>query len=161
MEKDLNGNSITDTTIKEVCIHQVKSQAVNGDVLMTQAGNDIITINDNTFTQVNAGAGIDRLVLEGDAIHLDFSNIQDIDIVDMNDAATTANTLTLSLADVLTTTDNSTLSVLGDAADTVNLAIADNWAAPGVQVVDGVTFDAYDSAGAILLIEQGISVHLV
>ena len=113
------------------------------------------------FTQINAGQGIDTLVLAGDNIALDFSNIQGIDVVNMGDGVATTNTLTLTLNDVLTATDNSSLSVLGDGADTVNLASADNWAANGSQLVDGVTFDAYDSGSASLLIEQGITVQVV
>jgi hypothetical protein len=158
---DTRGKDKTDVTTDEIHIYQTKSQAVHGDVLITQAGNDTITINDNTFTQIDAGAGRDTLILEGDGINLNFANIQGIDVVDMGEGVITANTLTLTLSDVLSSTDNSSLLVLGDSADTVALAIGDNWAAQGNRVIDGITFEGYDSGSASLLIEQSINVQIV
>src|SRR5690606_30745585 len=139
------GRDKTDTTVDEIHIYQTKSQAVNGGVLVTQEGNDIITINDNTFSQIDAGLGTDTLLLDGDAINLNLTKIQAIDVVDLNDGESTANTLTLTLDDVLTTTDNNSVSMLGDNADTVTLTMADNWAVNGSQVIDSITYDAYDS----------------
>jgi len=99
------------------------------DVFRGGAGNDLIQIADDAFADVDGGSGGDTLALIGDNITLDLSllansklsGIETIDLVATGDASST-NTLTLALGDVLNLSDTSnTLTVDGDNDDTVTV----------------------------------------
>ncbi len=141
------------------------------DVAYGAAGNDTIEIIGTNFTRVDGGLGNDTLTFTGSGINLDLaatgSKVQGFETFDIG--GTGANTLSLTLADVLQQKDNASLSftVLGGVDDSVALTNANGgtWAATGVsKTIDGHTFDVYHNSAMIaantqgdVLIEQGIA----
>jgi len=141
------------------------------------AGNDYIGIVSNNFAGVNGGAGWDTLVFEQSGITLNLSSmgakVQGFEQFDLNNqsnagaAPTQNNTLTLSLADVLSLPNPASpsqhLTIMGDHMSTVNLADA-NWASSGTQTLGGVSYDVWHNTAqgsnvvADLLIQQGVCV---
>ncbi|MCG2634230.1 MAG: retention module-containing protein [Gammaproteobacteria bacterium] len=140
-------------------------------VIDTDGGDDTITLSDLVDSSyiVNAGEGldgggnpididtdIDTVVIDGNidlgAGPLSLSNVEVLDITGSAD-----NTVTLSVVDVLDATDTSnTLVILGDSGDVVESG--DTWTANGTQDFDGVTYDAYISGGATLLVDSDLDV---
>jgi len=102
------------------------------DDLKGGAGDDVL-IWDADDSRVDGGNGSDTLrAANGHDINLyvagpAVSNIETVDLL----SDTGSNTLTISAQDVLDVTDNgNTLTVDGNASDTVSFADAGNWGAP-------------------------------
>ena len=130
----------------------------------TDGGNDTITLSDLIDSNYTIDAGeamdgtytaddIDTVVIDGD-LNLGTGpvSVNNVEIIDIT--GTGANTLILSVADVLGATDNSgTLIIQGDNLDA--LVSSDNWSSVGTQDgVDGVTYNAYTSGLATILVEN-------
>lgn len=90
------------------------------DTLTGSGGNDIV-IWDATDTVIDGGTGTDTLRLDGGDAGLTIfgGTITGIERIDM-EADAVANTLTLAAQDVLDLSNNDTLTVLGNAGDSVN-----------------------------------------
>ena len=120
------------------------------DSLYGGEGNDIL-VYDASDVVVDGGNGSDVLIFNTDTT-LDFGTlnsstnpITNIETLDLTDASVVLENL--SGSDVLDITGNSatTLKILGDSDDTVNL---DGWAANGQTNQDGITYNVYtDTSG--------------
>ncbi len=120
------------------------------DSLYGGDGNDIL-VYDASDVVVDGGNGSDVLIFNTDTT-LDFGTlnsstnpITNIETLDLTDASVVLENL--SGSDVLDITGNSatTLKILGDSDDTVNL---DGWAANGQTNQDGITYNVYtDTSG--------------
>ena len=120
------------------------------DSLYGGDGNDIL-VYDASDVVIDGGNGSDVLIFNTDTT-LDFGTlnsstnpITNIETLDLTDASVALDHL--GAADVLDITGNSdtTLKILGDSDDTVNL---DGWAASGQTNQDGITYNVYtDTSG--------------
>ena len=149
------------------------------DVLIGGSGDDVLTINLSNFSGIprfDGGTGVDTLTgdasFSGATINLTTipgNRINDIEVVDLEDAAT--QTLTLDLAAVLAitgagpttassspfaTNDAHTLTILRDADDTINIGAG--WTQGANQTIDGKTFEVFNQAGATVRIQSVITV---
>ncbi|MCP1314399.1 Ig-like domain-containing protein, partial [Halomonas sp. 707D7] len=131
------------------------------DVINTGDGDDVIVLRNNQFASIDGGDGFDIVAL-GAGINLnltsttvgDINNIERIALGKGNGA----NRLTLNRSALVELTDDdNVLQVTGDSQDRVDLA-GGNWTRTATQTVDGVVFNEYVNQGAVLFIEQGISV---
>jgi FG-GAP repeat len=145
------------------------------DVAYGGAGDDIVQIVGTNFTRVDGGLGNDTLKFGTSSINLDLaaagSKVQGFESFDIG--GTGANSLTLTLADVMHQKDNPSLSfqVLGSADDSVTLKNANGgtWAATGAQkTVNGHTLDVYHNSALVaantqgdVLVEHALQVHVV
>jgi hypothetical protein len=120
---------------------------------------------------VDGGTGEDTLALDGAGLNLDLTTLannrtEDIEQIDITGKG--ANTLTLSVLDVLDLSDNSNaLIVKGDADDKAN--IGTGWTAAasggtngdGTSTIDGHVFQIYASGQATLLVDQDVNTAVV
>lgn len=139
-----------------------KVEAAGGDDTITLSlhmENDG-TINPIDFDYIDGGSGNDVLQLQHilgapdmgthlDLTALDNSKITNIETIDISGDINDANTLTLDISDVLDMTDeNNTLTIIGDANDTVNCADPDAinlWQDEGSTEIDGTTYSHYSA----------------
>jgi Ca2+-binding RTX toxin-like protein len=104
------------------------------DVIYAAEGNDTIAVSDTTFARIDGGSGDDTLRLDGSGLTLDLTTIADnklrgIELIDLT--GTGANTLVLSVLEVLNLSDTSnSLAVTGDADDVVFIGLG--WTYSGV-----------------------------
>ena len=125
------------------------------DVLYGGMGNDTLTIGDANFFRLDGGGGIDTLALDGGGIHLDLTaiadnKVQSIEAIHMDNGD--ADTLTLSLNDVLDISDTSNELVIdGDASDTV-VVTDGTWSDDG----ESGGYHAYSLGEATLLVDADI-----
>ena len=126
------------------------------DVLRGGQGNDTLTIRDTTFRQLDGGRGTDALVLDGAGITLDLTAIPDakirnLEVIDLSGSG--ANTLTLSVQEVLNISDTSNRLLIGrNNGDTVN--IGSGWTSNGTQRILGLPYDNLTSGQALLLVQK-------
>ncbi|AXQ31561.1 hypothetical protein D0B54_24000 [Solimonas sp. K1W22B-7] len=129
------------------------------DELQGGADNDVLSY-DAVDTLVDGGSGIDALTLSnGDS--LDFTAIAQnvllgIEVIDLKtDAA--ANTVILSINDVLDMSDSDALVIGGDSNDQALLDAS--FVDAGPANIGGLVFDSYVAGGATVYVEQGIPVN--
>ena len=130
------------------------------------AGDDTLLYDDNAL---NGLAGTDTVQLRlGEDLDfsgiVNLSNIERLDLMPSNQSHSVSN---LSLQDVLDITGSGkTLTILGDAGDSVGLKDGtgtDQWVQSGSQTVGGHTFDIYTNAtdaAVKVLIEQQVQRHV-
>ena len=123
------------------------------DSLSGGAGDDTILWDAGDST-VDGGTGHDILVVSSGDIDLTaFSGtLQGIDEIDLQSDAG-ANVVTLTANDVMTASDDATLTIVGDGGDSV--AAGSGWTDGGI--VSG--FHVYTQGGATLLLDQDLSVN--
>ena len=154
------------------------------DVLIGGSGDDVLTAKLSNFSNPNVprfdgGTGVDTLTGDtsfgGASIDLTVipgNRINNIEVIDLEDAAT--QTLTLNLSTVLAitgagpttassspfaTNDAHTLVILRDSDDTINGIDAGNgWTQGANQMIDGKTFEVFTKAGATVKIQSAITV---
>jgi hypothetical protein len=112
-------------------------------------------------TTIDGGDGLDLLSVTDSGLSLDLSDVTGVEQIDLG----SGNELSIGLDDVLSlpneTVRTLTMTVTGDATDSVSLGAGFTHEAGDTQVVNGVTFDVWHtSAGgddaATLLLEQGV-----
>lgn len=128
------------------------------DILYGDAGNDSIIYVGNADI-VDGGADIDTVYFSSnDAIvNYDLSTISlsNIEIIDIT--YTAAQTISLSLQDLLDITDsNNHLIINGNSNDIVNFTDA-NWTQGTDQSLDDITYSVYTSGAGTLLVESSIN----
>jgi|GEM_PF-5021303 len=123
------------------------------DSLSGGAGDDTILWDAGDST-VDGGTGHDVLVAaSGDIDLTTFSGtLQGIDEIDLQSDAG-ANVVTLTANDVMTASDDATLTIVGDGGDSV--AAGSGWTDGGI--VSG--FHVYTQGAATLLLDQNLSVN--
>ena len=149
------------------------------DVLIGGSGDDTLVAELTNFSSVprfDGGTGVD--ILTGDAsfsgatINLTTipgNRINNIEVIDLEDAAT--QTLTLDLATVIAitgsastnassspfaTNDAHTLAILRDSDDTISIGAG--WAQGANEMIDGKTFEVFTQDGATVKIQSAITV---
>ncbi|MEO0607916.1 MAG: integrin alpha, partial [Pseudomonadota bacterium] len=141
------------------------------DVVRGGAGDDRIEIDTLTFADIDGGHGSDTLVFNGTGLVLDMTTytqrIDRIETIDLTGSG--ANSLTLDKLSLLdlseaTAVGVTTLTVRGDAGDTVTLSDT-GWAANGTETDGGVTYNVYENYdanghGARLLVQEDVAVTL-
>ena len=159
-------------TIGGVSITLADGQQQSGDSVEGSTGSDTIHLSGLDFSQIDGGAGVDTLVLDGVNLTLDLiglgSKIQHIEIVDLGKSGT--NSITLDANGALSITDRpeDDLIIKGSDGDRVNLVHGngDIWAVSGQREVDGVQFDVWHNSGqgntlGDVLIQHGLHVNMV
>jgi hypothetical protein len=167
---DSGDNTFTGTAAPETFIGAQGSDTLIGnggaDAFRGGEGDDRIVVSSLDFFLVDGDSGDDTLALDGAGLHLDLTTlannrIQGIERIDIT--GTGANTLTLSVLDVLDLSDSSNaLLVDGDAGDSANIGAG--WTAAssggnngdGTSTIDGETFQIYAAGQATLLVNQDI-----
>ncbi|NOQ94979.1 MAG: hypothetical protein GQ547_10150, partial [Methylophaga sp.] len=134
-------------------------------IINTDGGDDTITLSDvldsnyiiNTGEEMNglfSATDIDTVIIDG-SVNLGTGplSLQNVEVLDITGGGNN-NTLTLTAADVLDVTDETnTLIIKGDNLDA--LVSSDAWVSSGTQEgVDGITYNAYTSGLAIVLVEE-------
>jgi hypothetical protein len=125
------------------------------DVIFGGQGNDRITIGDTSVLTVSGGGGNDTLALATPGMSLDFtmlrrrrfSNIETIDLTGQGD-----NALAVSMAEVGALSSLASLTVLGDAGDSVFLVAA------GVTTGSEPGFQLYSKGPVVLRVADGVDV---
>ncbi|MBI3702042.1 MAG: VCBS repeat-containing protein [Afipia sp.] len=149
------------------------------DIVNAGAGNDVIVVHDNSAWQIDGGAGVDTLTLDG---HFDLVNgpqnqsVSNVEILDMNNGL--ANVVTVSGEGIAEANSEHTIRVLGDSNDRVALGNTfqghenGHWGLEntsttftGDNVTDGVTFTEYafrdnNVTYATAYVEQGVEVNV-
>ena len=158
---DATANTLTGTSGADVLLGAQGNDTLVGnggaDVLYGGEGDDVLAISDAALTRLKGGTGTDTLRLDGSGFTLDLTAVSDLKIesietVDLQ-AGAGAHTLTLDLLEVLNLSETSnSLTVLGDAADTVN--IGSGWTSQGV----AGGFETFTQGAATLEIDADITV---
>ena len=167
------GNDVLEGTVAaEHFVGGLGNDAMKGgggpDSFHGGAGDDTIQVATIDFALADGGNGIDTLKLDGSGLVLDLTDLPEgqtrsIERIDID--GTGSNTLTLSVRDVLSLSDDSNeLVVLGDAGDVVNrgagwtTASAGGTNGNGTSTIDGETFQIYTAGQASLLVDTDMTV---
>jgi len=136
----------------------------DGDTSLDQPLTMVIGI-DNTYiydgtTEIDAGAGFDTIVLDGD-LDIDFSdaNIARIENIEKLDLTEGTHNVALSLDDVLNMTDeDNTLEITGDDADSLNVDTS-GWTQESAEDDGSVTTYTYSngSDSITLIVDDNIN----
>jgi len=152
------------------------SQIGANDVALGGAGNDTIRIVGTNFKNVDGGAGIDTLVMDGRGMNIDLSLLQNkVQGFERFDLGNGGNTLNVNLGDVsrmgqtnqLVDDGRKQLVVSGDDTGQLNLvnvaATADRWTDGGTRTVDGTTYHAYTNVAGTteLLVDDRVHVTIL
>lgn len=148
------------------------SNVGTGDTVHAGSGDDIVRINSIDFAQVNGGLGIDTLVMDGKAMHIDLSAMElKVQGFEKFDLGAGGNALSLSTADVLAGgardmvwADGKVQMLVNGADGEVNLLGGNaDWTDGGTTTVGDVTYSVYTNlAGtAELLVEDKVHVTLL
>ncbi|MDP9908855.1 hypothetical protein J2W27_000948 [Variovorax boronicumulans] len=143
-----------------------------GDTVHGGAGDDTIRINSGDFAHLDGGLGIDTLVMDGTAMHIDLSALgAKVQGFEKFDLGAGGNTLALSAQDLLAggardmvTADDKVQMLVNGANGDVNLLGGDDsWTQGGNATVSGVTYSVYTNlAGtAELLVEDKVHVTIL
>ena len=120
-------------------------------------GDDQILLDNTDFRSLDGGDGEDTLFLDGADLDFDLSliDIRDMEEIDLSGSGD--NSLTLTVQDLLDSTDDDNLLMIsGDAGDTVN-STGQGWMQGDDQEVDGETYHTYTSVDATLLVDQDVT----
>jgi hypothetical protein len=133
------------------------------DAFQGGGGNDVVRISSIDFRLADGRNGTDTLELDGSSLHLDLTALADnrtrsIERIDIT--GTGANSLTLSVLDVLNLSEESNeLVVMGNAGDVVNrgagwtTASSGGTNGDGTSTIDGATYQIYVAGQATLLLD--------
>ena len=149
----LDGGNGKDTLIggagNDTLIGGTGADSLNGG-----AGNDILVWHKPDAT-IDGGTGTDTLRVDSGNVNLTTfgGTITGIEKIDL-EADAGANSVTLSMSDVLDISDNDILTVLGDAGDSVDAGTG--WTDGGISG----GFHTYTQGLATLLVDTDITVNL-
>ncbi len=169
---DADGGLLLGTAAAEVLIGSDTHDIINGnggmDIILADAGDDII-IYESDLALVDGGNGIDTLVINDDLNLASVDNLFNLEKYDLNNSGAT---LSLSVDDVLGTSDefiaellNSSLEISpdnvmfveGGSSDTVALDGSEGWSSEGSLTFDGTDYTAYNAGEGSLLVESDIN----
>ncbi|MNL01620.1 hypothetical protein D3C87_1220960 [compost metagenome] len=146
-----------------------------GDTVHGGAGDDVIRVNSGDFAHIDGGLGVDTLVMDGKAMHIDLSALGlKVQGVEKFDLGAGGNTLALSTHDVLAggardmvMADGKVQMLVNGANGEVDLRGGthgdDGWTQGSNATVGGVTYSVYTNlAGtAELLVEDKVHVTIL
>jgi len=144
-----------------------------GDTVHGGTGDDTIRISSGDFARLDGGLGIDTLVMDGTAMHIDLSALgAKVQGFEKFDLGAGGNTLALSAQDLLAggardmvTADGKVQMLVNGANGDVNLLGGndDGWTLGNAATVGGVTYSVYTNlAGtAELLVEDKVHVTIL
>ncbi|MES2247253.1 MAG: Ig-like domain-containing protein [Pseudomonadota bacterium] len=146
-----------------------------GDTVHGGSGDDVIRVNSGDFAHIDGGLGIDTLVMDGKAMHIDLSALGlKVQGVEKFDLGAGGNTLALSTHDVLAggardmvVADGKVQMLVNGTNGDVNLLGGthgdDGWTQGDNATVGGVTYSVYTNlAGtAELLVEDKVHVTIL
>lgn len=123
------------------------------DKLYGQNGNDIL-IFDDIDSLIHGGKGIDTLKVNDDSnVTLNSKIIKNIERIDLDNGE--ANELNITVKDVLKTSSNDIIEILGDALDSVS---AEEFTNRGEDItVNDTVFATYSAGKADIYVELGIT----
>jgi VCBS repeat-containing protein len=134
-----------------------------GDVVRGGAGNDSIAITATNFADIDGGRGTDTLALAGTGLNLDLiknprPRLDSIEVIDLT--GTGNNSVILDELAVIELTEErrggeATIIINGDAGDVVKTL---RFTANGTQVIDGTTYNLYESGNANILVAPSVTV---
>jgi Ca2+-binding RTX toxin-like protein len=141
--------------------------AGGADSIRAGAGDDTIGVSDALFSRVSGGRGEDTLRIDGAGINLNFANIAqntvtEIERIDLTGSGNNSLTVSkLDIFDMMETREGgmAVLRVTGDAGDATYLSDA-GWSASGQLSESGVTFNIYTNGNALAYVQNGVSVTL-
>lgn len=140
-----------------------------GGAVSAGPGDDTVHITSTDFTLLDGGLGIDTLVMDGQSMHIDLSEMgAKVQGFERFDLGAGGNQLSLGISDLLAAgaqdllTSNGRLQLVVNGSDgEVNLhGNGNDWMTGGMVSVGGVSYDVFSNlAGtAELLVEEGIQV---
>lgn len=124
------------------------------------SGDDIIEVNDLSFSRINGGLGNDTLSLTGSGLVLslqayDVERFRGIEYIDLND---NGNGLVLDKLSLLMLSDEArSLYVKGGSSDYVATDGSETWTANGTTVLDTITYNRYDLGEVSLYVQNSLS----
>jgi hypothetical protein len=141
--------------------------AGGADMIRAGAGDDIIGVSDNGFLRIDGGRGDDTLRIDGAGVNLNFDDIvqnvvTDIERIDLTGSGN--NTLTVSALDIFDMMEarsagSAVLRVTGNVGDAAYLSDA-GWASSGQRAEGSITYNTYTNGHAQAWIEVGVAVSL-
>jgi hypothetical protein len=144
--------------------NDVLTGAGGADVFRGGAGDDVLGVTGTNFRNVDGGTGVDTLQFNGADDHFDFnfvgqSIVTDIEVIDLTGIGN--NSLTITRIDLLDLSGSTaggikTLTVRGNAGDTVSASDA-GWSNNGTLVIGGETYDVFRNGAARLLVDTDIT----
>lgn len=138
-----------------IAVPPIVSITIDNDSTATGTSGDESILYDAGYTSIDGGAGYDTLIIPNGEI-LDFSRVSNIEVIDLEQSGSHA--LTISYTDVMSSTGNNELTILGDAADSVSLNDVAGWSSGGQVTENGHTFNVYThDSGAIIRIDDDIA----
>jgi hypothetical protein len=168
---DADDNTLTGTAAAESFVGGTGNDTLEGkggvDAVQGGAGDDVMSVSSLDFLVADGGSGFDTLALDGSNLGLDLTALADsrtrgIEHIDIG--GTGNNALTLSIADVLSLSDESNeVRVSGDSGDTADIGAGWSAAASGgtngngTSTIGGETYQIYTGGQATLLVDTDVA----
>ena len=133
--------------------------SAGADMLQGGVGDDTLQIAHTAFTKIDGGADHDILEIGAGLAALDLTALDDAKIKNIEeiDLSATDTAVTLSLDDVLASTDeNNQLMITGENGDSVT-STGEGWVQGADQDINGVTYNTYTSGTGTLLVDEDIT----
>lgn len=172
--------AVTETPVDEsysiggVVITLADGSTVEGASVNGSSGADTVVVSDLNFSHIDGGAGTDTLVLNGDHLTLDLTDlglkVENIEVLDLGQSGTNAVKLDLNEALNITDQQSDDLVIKGADGSLVTLVNGqgDTWEISGERMVNGQSYEVYhnsalanDNTLGDVLIQHNLQVHIV
>ncbi|WP_028715398.1 Ig-like domain-containing protein [Pantoea ananatis] len=172
--------AVTDTPVDEsysiggVVITLADGSIVEGASVNGSSGADTVVVSDLNFSHIDGGAGTDTLVLNGDHLTLDLTDlglkVENIEVLDLGQSGTNAVKLDLNEALNITDQQSDDLVIKGADGSLVTLVNGQGgtWEISGERMVNGQSYEVYhnsaltnDNTLGDVLIQHNLQVHIV
>ena len=145
-----------------------------GATVNGSSGADTVTVSDLHFNHIDGGAGTDTLVLNGEHLTLDLTDlglkVENIEVLDLGQSGT--NSVKLDLNEALNITDKQSDDLMIKGADgslvTLVNSLGGTWEISGERMVNGQSYEVYhnsaltnDNTLGDVLVQHNLQVHVV